>query len=75
MPAPTGKPVTLGVRLETALASDFRELCAMKHIAPSTMIRVLIHRYVEECGFTPDPLELADATGRDAKKRKPRGTK
>lgn len=70
-----GKPVTLAVRLETSLAADFRAICAMKHIAPSTMLRVLIWRFVEECGFQPDPLELADQEGREAKKRKPGRTK
>jgi hypothetical protein len=69
---PSIKPVTIAARMEQNLADDFRTICDAKHIAPSTMLRVLVHRFVEECGFQPDPLAVIDAEARENQKRKPR---
>jgi len=65
------KPIAMGVRLEAYLGDAFKEICDQKHIAPSTMIRVLIHRFVEECGYQPDPLAVVDALAKENQKRKP----
>lgn len=72
---PSVKPVTMACRMELSLAQNFKEVCHFRHIAPSSMIRVLIHRFVEDCGYSPEPLEIADAEAKENQKRKPRGEK